>query len=105
MQSAATLENRSRLTSIELLTFIDEMEKVAFLVTTPSELAIESVVLGAIAIDLGCDDRFTVRAEASSYSSRAEQTILFPHTDHDTTSHTIQVQDKFHRSISPAPIV
>lgn len=105
MQSAATLENRSRLAGIELLTFMDDMEKAVFLMTTPSELAIDSVVLGAIVVDIGCDDRFTFRAEASSYSSRAEQTILLLHTHNDTTSHTMQAQGKFHRPISPAPIV
>lgn len=90
MQSAAALDNRSRLTGIELLTFMDDIEKVAFLVTTPSELVIESVVLGAIVVDVDCDDRFTFRAEASSYSSRAEQTFLLLLTHHGTTSHTIQ---------------
>lgn len=50
----------------------DDIERVVFLATTPSELAIESVVLGAIVIDLNCDNCFTFRAEASSYSSRAE---------------------------------
>lgn len=105
MQSAATLGNRSRLTGTELLTFMDDIEKVVFLVTTPSELVIESVVLGAIVVDLDCDDRFTFRAEASSYSSRAEQTVLLLLAHHGTTSHTMQAQDKFHRPISPAPIV